>query len=67
MSISLLTGKTARGAALRGLLLGLMFQALLVGAIEIVWQPVLRNDVASLFGPSPAEAGGVGTLAQARP
>ena len=66
MSISQLTGKSARGAALRGLLLGLVLQALLVGAIEIAGQPV-RNDVASVFGPSPAEAGGVGTLAQARP
>lgn len=64
MSISALTGNSARGAALRGLLLGLVLQALLVGAIEISEQPV-RNDVASSLGPSAAEAGGIGTLAEA--
>ena len=66
MSISPLTGKSARAAALRGLLLGLALQALLVGAIEVAQQPV-QIDVARLFGPSPAEAGGTNTLAHARP
>jgi hypothetical protein len=66
MSISLLTGKTARGAALRGLLLGLMFQALLVGAIEIAGHPV-RSEVAGPSRPAFTDAGDVGALAQARP
>jgi len=66
MSISQLTGKSTRGAVLRGLLLGLVLQALLVGAIEIAGRPV-QPDVASLFGPSPAEAGGAGIFAQALP
>ena len=66
MSISALTGKSARGAALHGLLLGLVLQALLIGSIEIARQPV-RTDAASLPGRSSAEADGIGTLAQAQP
>jgi len=66
MSLSLLAGKTARGAALRGLILGFMLQALLIGAIEIAGQPV-RGEVASVFGPSSTAAGEIGTLARALP
>lgn len=66
MSISALAGKSARGAALRGLLLGLVLQALLIGAIEITGQPV-RADAAGLLGPSASESGAIRTLAQAYP
>jgi hypothetical protein len=66
MSMAQLTGNSARGAALRGLLLGLVLQALLIGAIEIAGQPV-RTEVAGVFGPSPVESTGLGTYAQARP
>ena len=66
MSFPSLTGKSARGAALHGLLLGLALQALLVGAIELAGQPV-RTEVAGVYGPSPAEAGDLVALAEPRP
>jgi hypothetical protein len=66
MSTALLTGTSARGAALRGLILGLVLQALLIGAIEIAGQPV-RTDVAGLLGPTPIAATGIGAVARAHP
>jgi len=50
----------ARRAALKGLLLGLLLQALLVGAIEIAGAPI-RPEAAALSGPPST------TLAQALP
>jgi hypothetical protein len=64
MSMAQLTGNSARGAALRGLLLGLVLQALLIGAIEIVGRPV-RSAAAGVFGPSAADSAGLGTYARA--
>ena len=65
MSADLVTGRTAKAAALRGLLLGLVLQALLLGALLLAGPPVDAGLVA-ISGPPPS-ASTLATLAQAHP
>ncbi len=65
MGTDIVTGRTAKAAALRGLALGLVLQALLIAAIHFAGPPVDPGLVA-ISGP-PVGAPAVTTLAQAHP
>jgi hypothetical protein len=65
MRTDLMTGISVKAAALRGLVLGLVLQALLIGAIEIAGPPI-NPALAALSGPSGSETAVV-ALAQAHP
>jgi hypothetical protein len=62
MSLDLLIGRRRRSAVLRGLLLGLLLQALLIGAVEVVGTP---GDVASFAAPAPGASTPIASLAAA--
>jgi len=65
MRSDLVTGMSVRAAALRGLVLGLVLQALLIGAIEISGPPI-DPALAGLSGPPGSETAVV-ALADAHP
>ena len=65
MRSNVLTGVSVKGAALRGLLLGLVLQALLIAAVEISGPPI-DPALAALTSPA-GNVHSVGTFAQAHP
>jgi hypothetical protein len=65
MSVESMLGKNARKAVIRGFLLGLVLQALLVGTVEVVGEPN-RGSVATRVSPSVSDTPEIVTLTHAR-